>query len=189
MKERIGSAIACINLLLSCVLVFIGCRPPLAHITLDWGASVMQPTFCMYRDRFFQERSDIESITVYKVRRSSEEKQRWEVDAPWENGQTVWRLKYKAADTFMKRLLGRQSTSPVCCLTYGEVPPGYQEEVKAVPLEPEQLYIISSWEYEGSPSEDLKFTIYLNDTGIPERLEYHQENFLITYPRDDLRLY
>ena len=155
----------------------------------------MQPTFCLYQDGFSQEHSDIESITVYKVRRSSEEKKRWEVDAPWEDGQTVWHLEYKASDTFMKRLLGGQSTSPVCCLTYGVVPPGYREEVKALPLEPEQLYIISSWEYEGGPSRYLKFIIRLDGSSIPERLEYHHENFLITrpnyftHPRDDLKLY
>ena len=153
----------------------------------------MQPTFCLYQDSYFQKRSDIGSVKVWQVERSSEEERQWNLDALQESDrQTVWRIKYESGDNSIKR----QSTSPVSCLTYGKAPPGYQEEVSALPLEPEEFYGVSIEGYDGTPSENLYFIIRLNDTGIPERLEYHLKNFLITnteyiykYPRNDLELY
>ena len=49
--------------------------------------------------------------------------------------------------------------------------------------------------YQGTLSNNIYFIIRLDATGIPERLEYHQQSFLITnpsyftQPRDDLKLY
>ena len=191
MKERTGSAIAVVSILISCLLVCVGCHPPRRYISVDSGSAVMQPTFCLYRDPDFQQRLNIRNLTVWKVPRSAEEKNRWKIDWPFDGRQTVWHVEYKASDTFMKRLL----TSFVPCLTYGEVPPGYQEKVKARPLEPEEFYGVWIRGNDGMVSEDLYFIIRLDGMGIPERLEYHQEIFLITYPkysshpRDDLKLY
>ena len=55
MKQRIGSAIALVSVVITCVLVAGGCQPPRAYFTLDWGSAVMQPRFCLYRDRDFQQ--------------------------------------------------------------------------------------------------------------------------------------
>ena len=192
MKDRIGIAIVIANILISC-LISSGCVRPREYIIINSGSTLMQPTFCMYRDIYSPERADIESITIYKAGRSSENKKLWELDSLWEwqNIQTVWDLEYKSPDTFIKRLL----TSPVCCLTYGEVPPGYQEEAKAGPLEPEQLYIVHILSAKRSLSEGLDFIIRLDGNGIPDRIEYHDTNFLITNldyvtkPRDGLRRY
>ena len=94
----------------------------------------MEPTFCMYKDPYFQERSHIGRITVQKVDRSFQ-KNRWELDAVQTYGQTVWdiKLKYRNADNFFIGLFQWLSAPPVFCLTYGEVPSGYEEKVKAVP--------------------------------------------------------
>lgn len=192
MKERIGLSIAGVSLLLICSLVCVGCTPSIVEIPVevDSGSALMQPTFCTYQGRYSQERFDIKGITVSKVTRAPDQKKRWQLDAPWEDRQTVWHLEYKASDNFMKRL----STSPVPCLTYGKTPPGYQEDVKAVPLEPEQFYSVWIRGDNGAPSEALNFIIRLDESGTPERLEYHQKTFLIrliytTKPRDALRLY
>ena len=197
MKDRIGIAIvALVSILISCVLI-AGCTPTPGYITIDSRSEVMQPTFRMYLDRCFrhhQERLDIEMITVLKVRRSSEEKKGWKFDSPasGEAVHRVWYIEYNSSDNFIKKLLGL-STSPVSCLTYGEVPPGYEEGLKARPLEPEELY--SVWINYPGASKPLKFIIRLDGTGTPERLEYHLGSFLIrhrryfTSPRDDLQLH
>jgi hypothetical protein len=169
MKKRIGSALTGVSLLISCFFV-AGCVPALGYVTIDWGSSVMQPTFCMYRDPYFQERLSIGSITVLKKLSASDEKKRWK------DFQMVWELKYKSSDNFMRRLL----TSPVSCLTYGEVPPGYQEIVKAVPLEPEQLYIVGLDGDDGTDADGVYFIIRLDASGTPERLEYRLTTFLQT---------
>lgn len=200
MKDRIGIAIiALIGILISCFFA-VGYSYLSGYITIDSRSKVMKPTFCVYLDRCFrhhQERLDIETITVSKVRRSSEEKKGWEPHSPtrWEDGQRVWYLEYKSSDNFIKRLFGL-SASPVSCLTYGEVPPGYEEGMKARPLEPEELYsvLINTYNYPGD-SESLRFIIRLNATGSPERLEYHLGSFFITpwgysaSPQSDLKLY
>ena len=174
MKNRIGiDIIVIVSILISCVWVCTGCQPALGYITVDSRSIVMQPTFCMYQDPYFQERLSVGSITVEKKLSASDEKKRWE------ERQTVWELKYKSSDNFIRGLL----TSPVSCLTYGEVPPGYQEEVKAVPLEPEQLYIVGMDGDDGTDADSVYFIIRLDASGTPERLEYRLTNFLQTnYP-------
>ena len=152
LKDRVGIAIiALVSILISCFFA-IGCSFSNGYITVDARSALMQPTFCMSANQHSQERLNIESITVSKVRRSSEEKKRWEFDSPsgWADVQPVWQLKYKSPNFFLytliNNLLGRRSTSAVPCLTYGVVPRDYQEKVKALPLEPEQLYIVSTEE-------------------------------------------
>ena len=188
MKDKIGIAImALVSILISCVLI-AGCTPLPGYITIDSRSEVMNPTFCMYLDRCFrhhQVQLDIGTITVSKVRRSSEEKNGWESDSParWADMHQVWSLEYKPSDNFIKRLLG-SSTAPVSCLTYGEVPLGYEEGVKARPLEPGELYTVWMEEH-NSPiyAGGLRFIIRLDEAGAPERLEYHLSDFIITNPR------
>ena len=203
MKDRIGIAIvALVSLLISC-LVFAGCTPLSGYSIVDLRSAVMQPTFSMYLNP--QVQLDIGTIIIWESLHSSEEKTRWEFHSggvylpmSWHprpvEPEMVWYLQYEPSDNFIKRLLGG-TTSPVSSLTYGEVPPGYEEKVKAEPLEPERYYIIQIRGYRGIPSEGMTFIIRSNGTGTPERLEYHLNDFLITNPRypanprDDLRLY
>ena len=199
MKNRIGIVIILlIGILISCFFA-VGCSYLSGYITIDSRSKVIKPTFCVYLDRCFrhhQERLDIGTITVSKVRRSSEDNKGWESDSParWKDGHRVWYIEYNSSDNFIKKLLGLL-TSPVSCLTYGEVPPGYEEGLKARPLEPEELYSvwIDTYNYPGD-TEPLKFIIRLDGTGTPERLEYHLRSFHIdhrryfTSPRDDLQL-
>ena len=203
MTDRIGIAIsALVSILISCVLM-AGCTPLPAYNTIDSRSELMQPTFFMYLDP--QVKLDIGTIIIWKSLHASEEKTRWEFNSGpvylpmgWHprpvEPEMAWYLQYEPSDNFIKRRLGG-STSPISALTYGEVPPGYQEKVKAGPLEPERYYIVQMREYEGKPSEGMTFIIRLDGTGTPERLEYRVNDFLITNPRypvnprDDLRLY
>ena len=174
MKNSIGiSIIAFIGILISCFFV-AGCTPLPGYITIDSRSALMKPTFSMYDDPYFQKRLQIKSITVKKARWSPEEKQRWELDASWNEGQTVWHLEYNVFLPlyWMNCLFGWQPMPPVSSLTYGEVPWGYKEKVKALPLEPEQLYIVSMNAYKIRSIMPLRFIIRLNETGDPDRVEY-----------------
>ena len=195
-KERIGSAIALVSLLI-CLWVCGGCQSFRRYtISVDSGSALMQPTFCLYQDPHFQERLGIRGITVWKVPRPFDQKKRWEVDTPWEIGtiawktgskvdevwegaRTVWDLHYESSDSFIKRL-SEWRPSTVSRLTYGEVPPGYQENMKALPLEPEAFYSVWIQGDGGELPKNTYFIIRLDSGGIPERLEYYQEIFLIT---------
>ena len=170
MKKRVGITIALVSLLITCILVCIGCTPEMvfsiAHV--DSGSTVVQPTFCAYQGRYFQEQSGIKSITVWTVLSSPEDKKRPEFNWQGNKGEMVWNLRYKVSDTL------RRSTLVLSCLTYGEVPLGYQQKVKPQPLEPEQLYIAEIWTFDMSLvlPVDLWFIIRLDGTGTPQRLEY-----------------
>lgn len=174
MKNRGGIVIIpFIGILISCFFL-AGCTPLPGFITIDSRSALMEPTVCMYKDLYFQERSHIGRITVEKVDRFSKEKDRWELDAVQNNGQTVWELelKYRDADNFFIGLFQWLFAPPVLCLTYGEVPSGYEEKVKALPLEPEQLYILSvDAAYYSRQTAPLRFIIRLNEAGDPDRLE------------------
>ena len=207
MKDRIGITIVALVSILIGGFFIAGCVPAPGYIIIDSQSEVMNPTFSMYLNRGFghQERLDIGTIIVWEALHSSEETMPWEFNSGpvylpmgWHprpvEPEMVWSLQYEPSDNFIKRLFGG-STSPISSLTYGEVPPGYQEKVKAGPLEPERYYIVQMREYGGRPAEGMTFIIRLDGTGTPERLEYHLRNFLITNPRyptnprDDLRLY
>ena len=144
MKNRIGIVIILlIGVLINCFFV-AGCTPLPGYSIVDLRSEVMQPTFCLCLDSYFQKRLDIGTIIIRKAKRSSEEKKRLELDLLLESDvlfggkelQKVWHLQYKSSGfflfNFIKRLLGL-SASPVSCLTYGEVPLGYEEEMRAVP--------------------------------------------------------
>ena len=81
-----------------------------------------------------QGRLDIGTVIVRKAERSSEVKKGSELDTPHSTWKTVWELEYKPSN--------RWSTPTVSCLTYGKMPPSYREKVKAIPLEPEELYSV-----------------------------------------------
>ena len=187
MKDRVSiTIIAIVSILISSSLIFVGCIPPSGYITIDSKSALMNPTFCMYDDPYFQKRLKIGRIIVEKKRRSPEDNRRWELDWPLSDRQTVWQLELKSddADNFFIGLLQWLSRPPVSCLTYGEVPPGYEEKVKALPLEPEELYILSvDAAYYPRQTGPLRFIIRLDETGVPDRLEYHLD---ASYPWEDI---
>ena len=193
MKKIICIVIALLSIFIS-VFFGHGCSYAPGKISIDSRSALMQPKFC-YHFRPITGRLDIERIVVSKPQPSSEAKGRWELDSLWWiDSQRVWELEYKASDFLLfyyaNCIFGWRPKPPVSCLTYGEVPPGYEEKVKALPLEPEQLYIVKIEEY-GSPrdSEDLKFIIRADETGIPERLEYRSPDYIFDYTVIYLRLY
>ena len=178
MKNRIRIAIILfVSIFISCFFA-TGCSLLPGYIIIDSGSALMNPTFSMYDDLYSQKRLRVESITVEKARRSFEEKKRWELDASWDERQTVWHLEYNNFLPFywMNCLFGWQPMPPVSSLKYGEVPRGYKEKVEALPLEPEQLYIVSMDAYEARSIMPLKFVIRLNAAGDPDRLEYLGRN-------------
>lgn len=192
MKKIICLVIAFLSLVIS-IFFGHGCSYAPGSISIDSRSALMQPRFC-YHLRPFTERLDIGKIVVSKVRRSSVMQKRWELDSPGKSGQTVWELEYKASNFLLfyytSCLFGWRPKPPVSCLTYGEVPPGYEEEVKALPLEPEQLYIV--WIKEDNMprhSEGLKFIIRSNEAGTPERLEYRSHDRIFSHAVYYLRLY
>ena len=208
MKNRIGIAIITLVSLLISGFCVAGCVPAPGYIVIDSQSEMMNPTFSMYLGSFrhHQVRLDIGTIIVWEALRSSEEKRGWEFNSghvrlpmgyhprPAETNM-VWYLQYEEpSDNFIQKLLGG-SASPVSSLTYGDVPPGYEEKVKAGHLEPERFYVVQMREYRGRPSEGMTFIIRLNEMDVPDRLEYHLKDFLITRPnrftgpRDDLQLY
>lgn len=184
-------AIALVSIVISCVLVFVGCSPFDGYIALDAGSGLLQPTFRMYADQYFQERvGRITSITVSKRLRASEDQKQWK--PPWNDSQTVWDLEYKYTDSLMKALLKRLLglSQPISRLTYGEVTHGYEEKVKAEPLEPGQSYFVEIWGYGRGIAAfhgTLEFTIRLDDTGRPNRLEYRLPDDIFERTRDDLK--
>ena len=180
-----------VSTFISCILVFVGCSPFGGYIALDAGSGLLQPTFRMYRDPYFQESvGRIGSITVSKRLRSFEEPEQW--PPSWDDSQTVWALEYKPSDSLPDELLRRllRLSRPVSRLTYGKVPPSYTETVKAVPLETGQSYFVEIWAYAGLAAfhGTLEFTIHSNDIGIPIRLEYSLPDDIFERTRDDLRL-
>ena len=191
-------AIALVSIVISCVLIFVSCSPFYAYIALDADSGLLQPTFRMYEDQYFQKRvGRITSIRVSKRLRAFEEQKRWEFDSrdldlPWDDSQTVWDLEYKSSDSFMNALLKRllRLSQPVARLTYGEIPRGYEAEVEALPLEPGQSYFVDIWGFRGMATfhGTLEFTIRLDDTGRPERLEYRSPDDIFERTRDDLKL-
>ena len=198
MKDRMDIIRVFLSLLLTCVFVCGGCHP-IGYIfevpvEVDAGSALLQPTFCTYPGLYSRKRPDIKSLTVWKVPLAPDQKRwefgsyRWKVPPSpddkawtfWDTRQKVWHVEYKASANFMKRLFGWQP-STVSCLTYGEVPPGYQADVKAEPLAPEQFYSVEIRADDGTPAADVNFIIRLDENSTPERLEYHQRTSL-THP-------
>lgn len=129
MKKRIRNVIVVVSLLLSCSLVFGGCTPFGGYVALDAESGLLQPTFRMYADQHFQERvGRITSITVSKSDLFSEEQKHSELDSPWDGSQTVWDLDYKPADKLIGLLRVWFIEPPPPRLTYGKVPPSYEEK-------------------------------------------------------------
>ena len=174
MKNRIGIVmIAIVSMMFGCFFA-AGCTPLPGYIAIDPQSELMNPTFSICGDEYFQERLQIGSIKVEKVLQPSEAKRRWELDSLQIESQTVWELTSTFPDTesIVVAIWGRLSTPTVSSLTYGEVPRGYAEKVKAVPLEPEQLYIVEMDAYWLRRISPLKFIIRLSETDTPDRLEY-----------------
>lgn len=174
MKNKICIAIAILSILISCFWVSVGCTPLPGYIAIDSQWELMQPTFSLYDDPYFQKHLRIGSIKVEKQLRSSDiqaYKLWWGWERQGNNYQTVWELEY--VDDSLVGVLKWLLIPTVSSLTYGEVPWAYQEKVKALPLEPEELYILSmNTAYGYRATALLRFIIRLNDTGVPDRLEY-----------------
>ena len=81
-------------------------------------------------------------------------------------GQVAWVMEY-APDPEAE-----PSPRPFSCITYGKVPPGYDEKIAAVPLIPERLYVVLLDPQEVTARGGMYFIIRLDSTGHPTHLEY-----------------
>ena len=54
MKNKICIAIAILSILISCLWVSVGCTPLPGYIAIDSQSELMQPTFSLYNDPYFQ---------------------------------------------------------------------------------------------------------------------------------------
>ena len=151
--------------ILTCYLItYTGCQPSSGHVIIDERTSLSQPIFCLFRDSNIQDEWDIKSVVVWKVKRSSDDEDQPVSQSEWEHTQTVWELDY---------ILKRSVSTPVSCVTYGEVPPHYHEGQEAVPLELDQYYNVLIFGVGGVDTEDRFFIIRSNATGTPTVLETH----------------
>ena len=80
--------------------------------------------------------------------------------------QVAWEMEY-APDPE-----AHPSPRPFSCITYGKVPPGYDEKIPAVPLIPERLYVVLLDPQEVTARGGMYFIIRLDSTGHPTHLEY-----------------
>ncbi len=185
------TVIALVSIFIGYFLVCVGCTPFGGYVALDAESGLLQPTFRMYADQHFQERvGRITSITVSKSGFFSEEQKHSELDSPWDGSQTVWDLDYKPADKFIGLFRVWFIEPPLPHLTYGKVPPSYEEKVEALPLEPGQSYFVDIWGLRGIATfhGTLEFSIRLDDTGRPDRIEYSSPDDIFEWTRDALGL-
>lgn len=80
--------------------------------------------------------------------------------------QVAWEMEY-APDPE-----ARPSPRSFSCITYGKVPPGYEETIPAAPLIPERLYTVVLETQEATARGGMYFIIRLDLAGHPTRLEY-----------------
>ena len=80
--------------------------------------------------------------------------------------QVAWEMEYAP------ELEAQPSPRPFSCITYGKVPPGYEETIPAVPLIPERLYTVLLETQEVTTRGGMYFIIRLDSAGHPTQLEY-----------------
>jgi hypothetical protein len=80
--------------------------------------------------------------------------------------QVAWEMEYVPDDQ------AHPLTRPFSCITYGKVPPGYDETIPAVPLIPERLYTVLLETQEVTARGGMYFIIRSDLAGHPTQLEY-----------------
>ena len=160
-------------------------------VTLEHGythphSAVMAPTFCLYEGR--GEHS--QPIPIYGlgvIRQetfSDDERFEWRNWESWREGRSadlvIWQIQYLPDDE------AQPLAKPLSCITYGKVPPGYDEPIPPLPLIPERMYTVSIRPTKYPlPMSRVYFIIRADSTGHPTQLEVNHEG---RYGRGDLRI-
>ena len=137
-------------------------------------SDVTAPTFCLHegdaRDK------DAPPVPIYRIivlrdkQNRGNQRLEWRNWSLWRDGRRgypiAWEMEY-APDPE-----AQPSPRPFSCITYGKVPPGYDEKIPAVPLIPERLYAVLLETQEVTARGGMYFIIRLDLTGHPTQLEY-----------------
>ena len=198
-KIRILRAIAVLLIGIS-ALFSSGCESKLKlHGFAHPHSAVTTPTFCLHEGDAQDENAPPVPIYRISVRRDKHKHKRGNQRLEWRNwglwrrdgrrGYPVaWEIEH--GDSGAEARLSRDtdqvawemeyapdpeahpSPRPFSCITYGKVPPGYDEKIPAVPLIPERLYTVVLETQEVTARSGMYFIIRLDLAGHPTRLEY-----------------
>lgn len=159
-------------------LIGVGCLVPsgcvpiyLQHGYTHPHSAVTAPTFCLYwgEDEHSQP-IPIYEITVVRYEAFSDDKRfewhNWRSEQGPDADQVAWEIQYVPDDE------AHPLARPLSCITYGKVPPGYDELIPPLPLIPERIYYvwIRPTKYP-LPMSRVYFIIRADSTGHPTQLE------------------
>ena len=173
-KTGVLRAIAVLFICIAC-LVSSGCLRGLHGLTHP-HSDVTAPTFCLYegwKDGWEDEHALPVPIYLIRVTRadkfSDDERFEWRNWRSWRKGrdsdQVTWEMEYLPDDE------AHPLARPFSCITYGKVPPGYEENIPPVPLIPERLYTVQILPKGVTPTSRVYFIIRADSTGRLIQLE------------------
>ncbi|MDE0184814.1 MAG: hypothetical protein OXP71_05090 [Candidatus Poribacteria bacterium] len=145
----------------------------LSWTTVPLHSEVSRPTFCLHdkseKSEHLYQIADplyIGEIAVFRFWQTEKHNQQdLGVKTPWRgHDKCFWRMQYRPTD--------KQTSHPLHCIRYGEVPPGYKELVPAKPLEVNRVYTVNLYNLDSYSSEAMRFILRPDSTGAPVRLEY-----------------
>ena len=173
-----------------------GCVGSMTHSYTHPHSEITAPAFCFYDGR--PHHKDKTSLPIYRIRVLRDKKQRgherleWRNWILWRDGRyaypVAWEMEYgdPVTEAAEKRYTDQVAwemeyvpddqahplTRPFSCITYGKVPPGYDETIPAVPLIPERLYTVLLETQEVTARGGMYFIIRSDLAGHPTQLEY-----------------
>ena len=173
-KIRMRWVIAVLFICIGC-LVSSGCLRGLHGLTHP-HSDVTAPTFCLYKAwKDGWEAEHALPVPIYRIRVTRAEKFSGDERFEWRNWHS-WR-KGRAADEvtwemeYVPDAEAHPLARPFSCITYGKVPPGYEERIPPVPLIPERLYTVQILSKGVTPTSRVHFIIRADLTGHLTQLE------------------
>ena len=125
-----------------------GCVYLTGSLAIHPHSSATAPMFCLFVGG--DEAGPIGEIKVY----------------PRGESKPVWFIEYDPDPT-------QPYVRPLACITYGKLPPGYKEQVPAVPLTPERRYYVDIRKPRDSARPaSVSFTLRSDPSDEPVKLEY-----------------
>ena len=160
--------------MLRCLVVLIGllitsgCIIGAGTPSIHPHSQIMTPTFCLHGGK--SEPLPITRIMVERGEKVNDEPIEWSESA------TPWRGLWKGADqeAWVLEYTPDGSDPPAntyACITYGKAPPGYKENIPALPLTPERFYRVEVETEDASHPAEMYFIIRLDPVGSPIKLE------------------
>lgn len=180
-------------------LFLSGCASKL-HGFAHPHSDVTAPTFCLHEGDAHAK--DAPPVPIYRISVLQDNSKRGNQRLEWRNwrlwrqrdgrrgfiDEIAWEMEYgdPSAEARLARYTdhvawvieyapdpeAQPSPRPFSCITYGKVPPGYDEKIPAVPLIPERLYVVLLEPQEVTARGGMYFIIRLDSTGHPTHLEY-----------------